>query len=106
MYSKKELEILIKNKINNNQISEAINVLENEIKQEFVARLKTINPQTQYIDHVWLKNDVEKYLSKREKLIFKKFFVLLNIDTHELYQLEKLKDIYNILKKEGEQNEF
>lgn len=102
MYSKKELEIIIKNKINNNQISDAVNVLENEIKQEFVARLKKISPQIQYIDLIWLKNDVEKHLSKKEKLIFKKFFVLLNIDTNELYQLEKLIDIYNILKKEGE----
>lgn len=101
MYSKVELEKTIKNKIKNNQINDAINILDKEIKQYFISRLQENDSSIRYIDIIQLKDLVEKYLSKREQTIFKKFFMVLNVETNQLYRLERLVEIYNILKRGG-----
>ena len=43
--------------------------VEKEIKQEFVNRLKKIDPQIQYIDIIMLKEKVEKELGLRTLFI-------------------------------------
>ncbi len=101
MYLKKDLEKDIKNKIKNNQIVEAIDLLENEIKLEYISRIRKFNNKVSYIDLIDLKDNVERYLQVEERKIFKKFFVILNCETNELYQLERLTEIYKKLM-EGE----
>ncbi len=101
MNSKNELEKVIKNKVKSNQINDAINILENEIKQEFIDRLKEFDSDIKYVDIIQLKDLVEKNLSKTEQVVFKKFFLVLNTETNQLYRLERLVDIYNVLKRGG-----
>lgn len=101
MYLKKDLEKDIKNKIKNNQIVEAIDLLENEIKLEYISRIRKFNNKVSYIDLIDLKDNVERYLQVEERKIFKKFFAILNCETNELYQLERLTEIYKKLM-EGE----
>lgn len=98
MNSKAELENIIKNKIKNNQINDAINILDNEIKGEFIIRLKQFHSNIKYIDILQLKGLVEKYLTKKEQIIFKKYYLVLNIETNPLFRLERLVAVYNILK--------
>lgn len=105
MYSKKDLEIELKNRMNNNEISEAVNLIEKEIKNLYISKIQMFNKNAKYIDIATLKKDVEQYLSQKEKTVFKKFFIIINTETNELYQLDRMIDIYNVLK-EGENNDF
>jgi hypothetical protein len=106
MYSKNELENVIRNKVDNNKIYDAINILDDEIKEEFIRKLRQSKNDIQYIDIIQLKNAIDKYLPKTYQVIFKKFFLISNIDTNNLYRLERLIEIYNILKNKEENNEF
>ena len=98
MYLKNDLENELKDKIQKNQIKEAIELVEKQIKLDYIKKINKYN-KVQYIDIITLKENVEKYLSKKDQVVFKKFFMILNTEINELYQLERLVEIYEILKR-------
>lgn len=98
MYLKNDLENELKDKIKKNQIKEAIELVEKQIKLDYIKKINKYN-KVQYIDIITLKENVEKYLSKKDQVVFKKFFMILNTEINELYQLERLVEIYKILKR-------
>lgn len=98
MYLKNDLENELKDKIKKNQIKEAIELVEKQIKLDYTKKINKYN-KVQYIDIITLKENVEKYLSKKDQVVFKKFFMILNTEINELYQLERLVEIYEILKR-------
>ena len=98
MYLKNDLENELKDKIKKNQIKEAIELVEKQIKLDYIKKINKYN-KVQYIDIITLKENVEKYLSKKDQVVFKKFFMILNTEINELYQLERLVEIYEILKR-------
>lgn len=98
MYLKNDLENELKDKIKKNQIKEAIELVEKQIKLDYIKKINKYN-KVQYIDIITLKENVEKYLSKKDQVVFEKFFMILNTEINELYQLERLVEIYEILKR-------
>lgn len=98
MYLKNDLENELKDKIKKNQIKEAIELVEKQIKLDYIKKINKYN-KVQYIDIITLKENVEKYLSKKDQVVFEKFFMILNTEINELYQLERLVEIYKILKR-------
>ena len=98
MYLKNDLENELKDKIQKNQIKEAIELVEKQIKLDYIKKINKYN-KVQYVDIITLKENVEKYLSKKDQVVFEKFFMILNTEINELYQLERLVEIYEILKR-------
>lgn len=77
--------------------NDAINILKNEIIKIFINRIKEKNKNFKYTDIMQLANNIEEFLTNEEINIFKKYFVIINEQNHELYELDCLVEIYNKL---------
>lgn len=100
MYSKNELEKIIKKKIEENQLIEASEIVKLEIKQIFVSKIKKYENDYKYTDIINLGVKIKKYLPLKFFSIYKKYCVLMNEDEHPLYELQRLIELYNQLGKE------
>lgn len=100
MLDKKSLQEILKLKIENNENYDAINILKNEIIKILTNKIKEKNKNFKYTDIMQLASNIEKYLTNEEINIFKKYFILINEQNHELYELDCLVEIYNKLKRE------
>ncbi len=95
MYSKNELNKIIKQKVKDNEFEEASEILKSEIKQIFVDKIKKCKKNYKYTDITNLGVSIEKYLPLKFLSVYKKFYILINEENHPLYEVQRLIELYN-----------
>jgi len=93
------LERILKFKLKNNKLDEAIDLLEEEIIKIFESKVKQYELEFEYTSMLSLIEKAEKYFIKKDFIIFKKFYILSNEDANKLYKIDCLVTIYNKLKR-------
>ena len=94
-----KIQEIIKMKIKDNDFRTAIILLENKIKEIFIKRIEKHNKNFKYIDLINLSLYIKEYLSKEEQILFEKYFIIVNEENNELYELDCLVEILNNLEK-------
>ena len=97
--NKKQLEKILKNKLELGKYIEAIDILCEQIEKIYINKVKEHNGAYNYKSINKIAEEVEKYATVRELNLFKAYYLVINEDEHPLYKLEILTDIYNKLKK-------
>ncbi len=95
MYSKNELEVIIKQKVKENEFEEASEIIKSEIKQIFVKKIRKYKKDYKYTDMTNLEVSIEKYLPLNFLSVYKKFCILVNEENHPLYEVQRLIELYN-----------
>lgn len=96
----KKTDDVLQLKIKTKQYSEVIQILQKEIKNIFIQKVKNKNENYKYIDMINLFENVEKYLSNTEIYMFKNFYILYEEENDELYEIDYLIEIYKSIREE------
>lgn len=75
----------------------AITMLEKEIKQFFIEKINEIDKNYKYTNIIDLIDKSSKTLDNKYFVKLKKFYILINEDSFELYKLDCLINIYKEL---------
>ena len=95
---KNEFLNILKLKIKANKYEEGINMLNTEIKNIYIKKIKQKEPNFKYLNMINLIEKAEDILSEKSFNNLKKFYILSNEECDISYELEWLMEIYKLEK--------
>ena len=91
-------------KIKLKEYNTSIQMLKKEIIQIYIQEIKKINKQYKYTNILNLLEKTKQLLNNNYYIQLKKYFIILNEECSEIYELQCLINIYNSIR-EVEKNE-